>query len=150
MKELKGLESLTVISKFAEEVDFEDGEFDIVYARQSMHHANELQNFIRQAARVLKPGGILMTVRDHVIDEGQLQDFLDIHPLHKYYGGEHAYTLAEYQNAFESNGLKVELKLKPYDSPINYAPFTKEELIQKSKKFTVGIKMPFISLKWCV
>lgn len=144
LKEKKALSTLTVIASYAEDVDFENNSFDLVFARQSMHHANELNNFIGQASRVLKPGGILFTVRDHVIDQGQLDDFLEIHPLHKYYGGEHAYTLAAYREAFEKNGLSIELELKPYDSPINYAPFTKKELIERSKKFTVGIKMPFL------
>jgi len=52
---------------FAEDVNFPSNHFDLVYARQSMHHANDLQKFIAEGVRTLKPGGLFLTVRDHVV-----------------------------------------------------------------------------------
>ena len=139
LKNKRYLDNVEVISAFAEEAKLGNETFDIVYARQSMHHANELTKFIREAYRVLKPGGILITVRDHVINEGDLEAFLKAHPLQKFYGGENAYTLKQYLQAFRAGGFSVKEILKPYDSPINFAPFESKDLEARMKKLTLGI-----------
>lgn len=120
---------LVVHEDFAEDIGFDSGTFDVVYARQSMHHANDLQKFISESARVLKPGGILLTVRDHVIfDEEDKAHFLATHPLHKYYGGENAFTREEYESAMCNAGLEVQEVMAYYDSVINYFPTTAEDI----------------------
>lgn len=45
-----------------------------------------------------------------------------MHPLHRLYGGEHAYRLGEYRAALHGAGLALERTLGPFDSPVNYAP----------------------------
>lgn len=119
------LNNLSIYEKYAEEIDFETGSFDIVYVRQAMHHAYNLPKFISECARVLKPGGILFTARDHVIYNDADKDwFLKMHPLHKFYGGENAFTANEYKTAMTSTGLQIKNEMKFYDSPINYFPIT--------------------------
>ena len=50
--------------------------------------------------RVLKPGGIFIAAREHVISkEADLEKFLEQHPLHHLYGGEHAFLLERYIEA---------------------------------------------------
>ena len=123
-----GLTKLTVYEKYAEQIGFEKERFDVVYVRQAMHHAYNLQEFIAECARVLKPGGLLLTVRDHVIfDAADKAWFLVAHPLHKFYGGENAFTAAEYKQAMQSAGLRIEKELAFYDSVINYFPISKQE-----------------------
>jgi SAM-dependent methyltransferase len=98
-----------------------------------MHHAHDLNQFIAQAARVLKKGGLLLTVRDHVIyDEADKLRFLEAHPLHRYYGGENAFTEAEYRRAFELAGLRVDKIFKYFDNVINYYP-NDSTVIEKSR-----------------
>lgn len=143
-KELNGLTNLSVVSSYAEDANLQDESFDIVYARQSMHHANDLEKFISEAYRVLKPNGLLITVRDHVINPGDLNAFLAAHDLHKYYGGENAYTLDEYKGAFKKAGFLIQKCLKPYDTPINYAPSTTEQLKARLKKSSRGIPSSFL------
>jgi hypothetical protein len=44
----------------------------------------------KEIARVLRPSGRFIAVRDHVISKPEdLPKFLDTHPLHNLYGGEH-------------------------------------------------------------
>jgi ubiquinone/menaquinone biosynthesis C-methylase UbiE len=117
------LKNVTVHQNYAEEIGFEDEAFDIVYIRQAMHHAYDLQKFVAESARVIKKGGFLMTIRDHVIlDEKDKKWFLEMHPLHKFYGGENAFTAEEYKNAMRAAGLSILKELKFYDSIINYFP----------------------------
>ena len=123
------LNNITIIEAFGENLPFEDGSFDIVYGRQVMHHAHHLNNFVKEAARVLKKGGILMTVRDHVIKgEKDKERFLKSHPLHKYYGGENAFLFREYEEAILKANLIIKKILSPSQSPINYSPWNKKRV----------------------
>ncbi len=128
------LTNIEIVEDFAENIQFEDNSFDVVYVRQAMHHANHLNNFVKECVRVLKPDGILLTVRDHVIfDEADKQWFLNSHPLQKFYGGENAFTPEEYKEAFKKAGATVLKELKYYDSVINYFPSTETELKQQEQ-----------------
>lgn len=119
------LQNIEVFEAFAEDIKFPDQTYDIVYVRQAMHHAYDLDKFIAECARVLKKGGILVTIRDHVVfDEADKQWFLESHPLQKYYGGENAFSPTEYKNAMQKAGLEVLKELKHYDSVINYFPLS--------------------------
>ena len=81
-----------------------------------------------EAARTLKNGGLFLTIRDHVIyDAADKAWFLKEHPLHKFYGGENAFTELEYKDAMHRAGLKVIQTLRYYDNLINYFPITEEE-----------------------
>lgn len=127
------LQNIDIVQGFAEDLQLPDASCDVVYIRQAMHHAHDLTQFIAQTARVLRPGGILLTVRDHVIfDDKDKAWFLQKHPLHKFYGGENAYTEAEYTAAMQQAGLTVERVIRFFDSPINYTPAPEAELIARS------------------
>lgn len=136
---------IRVIQEFGERMPFNDAEFNLVYARQVMHHAHNLEQFCREIARVLSPGGTFIGSREHVISSAkQLPAFLDSHPLHKLYGGENAFTLEEYTGAMERAGLKVIRILKPFDSPINYAPQTKETIAVELQKRLARLPLGFV------
>jgi SAM-dependent methyltransferase len=123
------LDNIKVMQGFAEEIGFADGSFDVVYIRQAMHHAYDLKKFIGESARVVRKGGIVFTVRDHVIfDKADKDWFLQTHPLHKYYGGENAFTADEYRAAMQEAGLEIVREFRYYDSVINYFPVREEEL----------------------
>lgn len=126
------LKNVTIVEAYAEELPFENETFDIVYARQAMHHAHDLDSFVKQSYRVLKKGGILLTVRDHVVDnESQKKDFLSYHPLHEFYGGENAFSVLEYASAIKKAGFSIKKTWGPYDSIVNLYPKTKENIYKK-------------------
>ena len=100
----------------------------MVYCRAALHHASDLPRLCNEAARVLKPGGLFLATREHVLSkQGDLGKFLESHPLHFLYGGENAYTLKEYLQALKQAGLRVKRKLGPYDTVVNYAPMSREQ-----------------------
>ena len=141
LKAHSGLEEMDVFEDFAENIKFPDNNFDIVYIRQAMHHANNLQKFLDECSRVLKPRGLLITIRDHVIyNEEDKQLFLLSHPLQKFYGGENAYTSSEYRSAMENAELRIVKELRYYDSVINYYPVTKNNLKENYDKLHSDLK----------
>jgi len=120
---------IRVVEGFGESLPFADGEFDLVLARQVLHHARDLGQLCREIARVVRPGGTVLAVREHVISKpADLPKFLAAHPLHHLYGGENAYLLEQYRGALEGAGLRIAKQLAPFESPINFAPYTRETL----------------------
>ncbi len=119
---------IKVVQRYAEEMDFGDGVFDLVYTREVLHHARNLNEMCRQAARALKPGGTFLACREHVISRREdVEIFRNNHPLHHLYGGENAYLLEEYTGAIQKSGLKIHKSYGPYETIINYFPGTEEQ-----------------------
>jgi SAM-dependent methyltransferase len=122
-----------IVDAFGEELPFDSNSFDLVYVRQGLHHARDLKAMLAEYARVLRPGGLLLGCREHVVDnyESSLQDFLSAQVDHQLYGGENAFTLFDYRAAFASAGLRIVREIEPYDSPINLHPNTAQILEAK-------------------
>jgi ubiquinone/menaquinone biosynthesis C-methylase UbiE len=145
LKEYYHLDNIEIKEAFAEDLNFDKEQFDVVYARQSMHHANELSSFVKEAVKGLKKGGLFISVRDHVLYNHQEDKewFLASHPLHKFYGGENAFTENEYRDAIQNAGLVIKKVLHHYDSIINYFPASKKKILLL-KIISLLQKMPLI------
>jgi SAM-dependent methyltransferase len=116
---------ITVLQEWGESIPAADDSFDLVFARQVLHHARDLPQLCREAARVLRRGGTLLAIRDHVVDHpGQLEEFFARHPLHSRYGGENAFTLQDYRGALRSAGFRIRREFGPLDSQMNLSPHT--------------------------
>ncbi len=114
---------ITIHNCFAEELPFDSGSFDLVYMRQALHHTMDLERACAECLRVLKPGGMFLATREHVLTrESDLPYFLARHPLHHLYGGENAYTLSRYLDALRAAAPSTLEALSPYASPINAFP----------------------------
>lgn len=123
-----GVAGIVAIDAMGEAMPIDSTSVDIVYARQTLHHAADLPQMLREMARVLRPGGAVFTSRDHVVDdERQLRKFLATHPVHQLAGGEHAYSVDEYLAAIRGAGLRVERVITPWASVINLFPWARSE-----------------------
>jgi len=120
---------ITVVEEFSEGLPFADGAFDVVHARAVLHHMSDLDVACSEMFRVLRPGGLFVAAREHVIScERDLDAFLAAHPLHHLYGGEHAYLLDRYLGALKAAGFDPLRVLPPLRSPINLFPYTIDTL----------------------
>jgi SAM-dependent methyltransferase len=120
---------IDVIDEFSERLPFPDRTFDVVFARAVLHHSRDLELACSEMHRVLRPGGVLVAAREHVISkEADLGKFLDQHPLHHLYGGEHAFVLERYIGALNAAGFSSIEVLPPLKSPINLFPHTIDTL----------------------
>lgn len=120
---------IEVLEEFGEHIPRDSVSFDLVVARQVLHHVRDLQALCAEVFRVLKPGGKFIALRDHVISSSSdLPAFLQAHPLHRLYGGENALQASQYLDAMRTAGFRVEQVLRSFDSVINYAPYTRDSL----------------------
>lgn len=128
--------NISVEQTFAETLPFSDRTFDVVYGRQVLHHAANLNQLCREAARVLRPGGLFIATREHIISKPEdLEAFLKSHPLHSLYGGENAFLLSNYRQAILDAGLILKFVYGPYESAINYSPMTQAQNKEKIALF---------------
>lgn len=142
---------IQVEEKWGEQLPFQNEIFDLVHARQVLHHARDLRLLCSEAARVLKKGGVFIATREHVISRHEdLPTFLANHPLHKLYGGENAYLLDEYRLAIEAAGISLEKILNPFQSDINLFPDTKAGIKRRiARKLRIpGLYIPEWVMSW--
>lgn len=120
---------IAVEENLSERLPFADRSFDVIFARAVLHHIDDLPRAMSEFHRVLRPGGVFVAAREHVISAPEdLPAFFDAHPLHHRYGGENAHPLHFYQDAIRGAGLILERTIGSLESPINYGPQSAAEL----------------------
>jgi ubiquinone/menaquinone biosynthesis C-methylase UbiE len=128
--------SISTIQATAESLPFPDNTFDVIYERQALHHFADLVQGLTECARVLKPGGLFLATREHVVNDAkQLEEFLAGHILHQQHGGENAYPVVHYTNSLQQAGFTVVQKMAPLDSVINHFPASKAAVNQAMRQW---------------
>ncbi len=93
----------------AEALPYNDGAFDLVTCRIAPHHFGDIPLFLREAARVLRPGGLLALV-DNVVPAGPAGDY--VNAFEKLRDPSHGRCLSsrEWVDAFSAAGLSLLLQ----------------------------------------
>ncbi|NOS71851.1 MAG: class I SAM-dependent methyltransferase [Verrucomicrobia bacterium] len=92
-------------------LDFANNHFDFVVCSAVLHHAVNMVEVLREARRVVKPGGKVVAIREPVWPLVKLKSRSKTQAqLIKAGVNEHFYTLAEYGEFFSLAGLKLDAK----------------------------------------
>ncbi|MCI0713918.1 MAG: methyltransferase domain-containing protein [Chloroflexi bacterium] len=103
----KGIDNVSFKVADAEDLPFEDEGFDLVTCRIAPHHFPNIASFVRESARVLKPGGLLL-VQDHVLPEDpSTAAYVDGFEKRRDPGHNFALTENQWRQMFENAGLTV-------------------------------------------
>lgn len=94
----------------AQALQFPDNHFDFVVCASMLHYAENMVQVLREANRVLKPGGQFVAVREPVWPLVKIRSRKKMMQRLLATGfDEKFYTLAEYREFFHQAGLKLEL-----------------------------------------
>jgi ubiquinone/menaquinone biosynthesis C-methylase UbiE len=102
----------------AEALPFPDADFDIVTTRIAPHHFPNPRQYVREVARVLKPGGTFVLDDNMAPDDQELDAFMNRLEQWRDPGHVRSHTIAEWSAWMQAAGLQLEhvepLKSKPY------------------------------------
>ena len=103
----KGLDNVTFREADAMALPFADGEFDLVTCRIAPHHFPDCAQFVRETARVLRPGGVAAVVDNVVPDD--IAAAQHVNALEKLRDPSHnwAYAAGDWLAFFAAAGLGV-------------------------------------------
>lgn len=103
----RGITNVSFREADAEALPFEDGEFDLVTCRIAPHHFAHIDRFVAEAARVLKPGGILAVV-DNISPDDETAS-AEYNAFEKLRDPSHGRCLSvdEWRNAFTAAGFDL-------------------------------------------
>ncbi|HEY3269242.1 MAG TPA: methyltransferase domain-containing protein [Armatimonadota bacterium] len=96
----------------AESLPFPDASFDIVTCRVCAHHFPDFARAIREAARVLRPGGLYLLDDNYAPEDPALGAFLNGFEQTRDPGHVAERPLSEWRRLFESAGLTFEVVLE--------------------------------------
>lgn len=118
---------IRIVEDYGESLSFEGASFDIVYSREVLHHVSDMKKVCCEVARVLRPAGLFIATREHVISRPEdMTEFLERHELHFLHGQERAFFVGDYISAITGGGMALKQVLGSFDTVINYYPMTRE------------------------
>lgn len=104
----RGAANVAFAATDAEHMAFASAAFDLVTCRLAPHHFPDCFRFVRECARVLRPGGLLL-VEDHVLPEDdRAARYIDAFERLRDPSHHRAYAEYEWRGMFLDAGLAVE------------------------------------------
>ena len=104
----KGVANVSFQEADAEDLPFEANSFDLVTCRIAPHHFPDAQRFLRECARVLRPGAILILQDQLLPDDAAAAQFVDAFERLRDPSHNRAFNEAEWTAMCAAAGLAVE------------------------------------------
>jgi SAM-dependent methyltransferase len=104
----RGLANIVVREAAAEQLPFEDNDFDVVLCRFTTHHWQDMEAGLRQARRVLKPTGRAVFIDSITPADRTMDTHLQAVELLRDVSHVRNYSMAEWVSALSRSGFALE------------------------------------------
>lgn len=103
----RNLSNVTVEYADADDLPYDEATFDLVTCRIAPHHFDDVTQFIGEATRVLRSGGILAVV-DNIVPSGAAGDYINAFEKLRDPSHVRCLSLAEWLAGFTAAGLTIQ------------------------------------------
>ncbi len=103
----RGIDNVELRQGEAEALPFDDHSFDIVVARQCPHHFEDVGQAVKEAARVLRPGGKLLILDSVSLPHPKLDTFMNAVEMLRDPSHVRNYALSEWHHFYEDARIEV-------------------------------------------
>jgi len=104
----KGVRNVEFKEARAESLPFDSNTFDLVTCRIAPHHFDDVAQFVREAARVVRPGGLVLVQDQQMPEDPVIAGYVETFEKLRDPSHNHALTETEWRAAFEDAGLTLE------------------------------------------
>jgi SAM-dependent methyltransferase len=116
----ENIQNVEFVTGSAENLPFPDAEFSLVVSRHAPHHFHDLDKFLREVRRVLKPGGRFV-VADQISPSAQVADWVDRWERTRDPSHFRQRTVNEWRQASAAAGLAwIRDQAVPYELPFDW------------------------------
>jgi SAM-dependent methyltransferase len=133
----ENIQNVEFITGSAEDLPFPDAEFSLVVSRHAPHHFQDLNKFLREVGRVLKPGGRFV-VADQISPSAQVADWVDRWERTRDPSHFRQRTVDEWRQASATAGFAwIRDQAVPYELPFDWwvkQAGCEEETVQELQK----------------
>jgi ubiquinone/menaquinone biosynthesis C-methylase UbiE len=119
----RGLDNIETVQGRAEALPFADAAFDLVITRTSAHHWQDVPTALREARRVLKPGGRMLMIDTAGGDTPLLDTHLQAVEILRDPSHMRNYTAAEWLVFFREAGFRSAALTHQWPLPLEFTPW---------------------------
>jgi ubiquinone/menaquinone biosynthesis C-methylase UbiE len=123
----RGLTNIKTVQGAAEQLPFEDESFDLYTVRLAPHHFADIDATIREAARVLRPGGKYLVVDTTSPEDDLLDTQLNEIELLRDPSHIRNYRSSEWREMLEAVGLEIVHRVEGKCGELEFADWTRRQ-----------------------